>query len=362
MHLVNNVFATAFAPGLESKEVELDAVREEKLPEVDYANWMLNGKNVRDRAAALAAGIRSLIDSGYRIVDPQSGEIRSAHYGDIAVLSKTNNGVKGIAAALRDASVPWATEQPGLLATPEAVLALACLRRLNDPRDTVASAEILSLADCEDPESWLADRPLRLPQGHVIPYQWQSFDPPDTLAPPTEQDGALQWFKPADSRTDRLPAVVLASAALMRSCKVIETQEVGSRVKLDSALDMTALGNAVHACVAAALSTSGATFDTPAAHRILQGFRVDGAVDSAVLVRQIAALERWIGARWPNCRRHPEMPIEAVLPNGQVVYGRIDPARNRLRLGDHRPQVQSSAEGQVGPRRGRARGTTCDLC
>jgi ATP-dependent exoDNAse (exonuclease V) beta subunit len=158
VHLVNNVLATAFAPGLEPKEVELDAVREEKLPEVAYANWMLTGKNVRERAAALAVGIRSLIDSGYRIVDPQSGEIRSAHYGDIAVLSKTNDGVKGIAAALRDASVPWATEQPGLLATPEAVLALACLRRLNDPRDTVASAEILSLADCEDPESWLADR------------------------------------------------------------------------------------------------------------------------------------------------------------------------------------------------------------
>ena len=165
---------------------------------------------------------------------------------------------------------------------------------------------------------------LRLPQGRAIPYQWQSFDPPDTLAPPTEQDGALQWFKHADGRTDRLPAVVIASAASAQSCKVIETQEVGSRVKLDSTVDMTALGSAVHACVAAGLSISGPAFDPPAAHRILQGFRVDGAVDSAVLVRQIGTLERWIGARWPDCRRHPEMPIEAVLPNGQVVYGRID--------------------------------------
>jgi ATP-dependent exoDNAse (exonuclease V) beta subunit len=133
---------------------------------------------------------------------------------------------------------------------------------------------------------------LRLPQDHAIPYQWQSFDPPDTLAPPTEQDGALQWFEHADGRTDRLPAVVLASAASTQSCKVIETLEVGSRVKLDSAVDMATLGSAVHACVAAGLSTSGAAFDPPAAHRILQGFRVDSAVDSAVLVRQIGALER----------------------------------------------------------------------
>jgi ATP-dependent exoDNAse (exonuclease V) beta subunit len=50
------------------------------------------------------------------------------------------------------------TEQPGLLEKPEIVLALACLRRLNDERDTVATAEIVSLAECEDPEIWLPDR------------------------------------------------------------------------------------------------------------------------------------------------------------------------------------------------------------
>jgi hypothetical protein len=32
------------------------------------------------------------------------------------------------------------------------------LRRLNDPSDTIATAEIVSLADCEEPEVWVADR------------------------------------------------------------------------------------------------------------------------------------------------------------------------------------------------------------
>lgn len=577
VHLVNAAFAGGFAPALSSEEVELDPVREEKLPEAAFATWVLNGTNIDQRAAALAAGIRALIGSGYRIVDPVSGEARAAHYGDVAVLSSTNAGVKALATALRAASLPWATEQPGLLATPEAVLALACLRRLHDPRDTVASAEIVSLADCEEPESWLADRlryldaggdgarwretgegahallariaglrvqaqllspcaamelvitqcdlsarilrwrrselvgrvrlanlqalvalvrtyedaclsrrepatlsglllwlgeqaaagldmlaqppvdavkvmtqhaskglewpivivldlekdvrdrlwsagarsessldvaaplkdrwirywpwpfgaqrkveiaeriarsgegvrmraeaideakrllyvtmtrardflivalpaktkevvlftelgapwlagdegmkSLRLAHGHVLPYRWQAIDPPELAAPSPEQEGTLRWFEPALSRTGRLPAVVLASAASTRVCTVIETQDIGARVKLGSAIDMTALGTAVHACVAAALSATGAKFDLAAAARIVRGFGVDAALDCAALVRQIDALERWVEARWPNCRRYPEMPIEAVLPEGQVVHGRID--------------------------------------
>jgi len=35
-------------------------------------------------------------------------------------------------------------------------------------------------------------------------------------------------------------------------------------------------------------------------------------------------LERWISSRWPDCRRHAEIPIESILPNGQVMHGRID--------------------------------------
>ena len=46
----------------------------------------------------------------------------------------------------------------GLLETPEVCLARACLRRLNDPSDTLATAEIRALGACEEPEVWLADR------------------------------------------------------------------------------------------------------------------------------------------------------------------------------------------------------------
>ncbi len=87
---------------------------------------------------------------------------------------------------------------------------------------------------------------------------------------------------------------------------------------------MTALGNAIHACIATAFSDPAAPLDDTRAARILSAFELKGAVDPAALVRQISALDRWISSRWPDCRRHAEIPIEAVLPNGQVMHGRID--------------------------------------
>ncbi len=577
VRLVNGAFGDVFAPGLSRAEVELEAVRKELVPDAALANWTLNGKNIPERAAALAEGIKALIASGYRIVDPASGKPRPAHYGDIAVLSKTNTGVQSVAEALRFGSVPWATQQSGLLSTPEAVLALACLRRLNDPRDTLASAEIVSLADCEAPESWLADRlrylesggdsalwrdgaedghpllsriarlreqapllspyaamelvvaqcdlagrvlrwrrdelvarvrlanlqavlalarsyedaclarrepatvsglilwlgeqaqgeldmlaeppvaavkvmthhaakglewpivilldlekdiqdrlwsvgarsdssldvatPLKdrwirywpwpfgaqkkvdiadviaqspegvrlraeaideakrllyvsmtrardclvlafpakkgacewlgsmnapwlapdaasesisLPDGSKITCDFLSFVAPAAILAPTEPDSSLRWFPDPDSRTERMPATLVASASVTRPCKVTDTASLGERIALKTGTDMAALGNAIHACIATAFTDPDVPLDDARAARILAAFQLEGAIEPSGLVRQIGALDRWISSRWPDSRRHAEIPIESVLPNGQVMHGRID--------------------------------------
>lgn len=577
VRLVNNAFGDAFSPGLSRVEIELTPVRDELVSDPAFANWVLNGKNIPQRAAALAEGIKALIASGYRIVDPATGSPRPAHYGDIAVLSKTNAGVQAVAEALRFGSVPWATQQSGLLATPEALLALACLRRLNDPRDTLASAEIVSLADCEEPESWLADRlrylerggdsglwrdeakdghpilsriamlraqapllspaaamelvmtqcdlagrvlrwrrdelvarvrlanldavlglarsyeeaclarrepgtvsglilwlgeqaqgeldllaeppvhavkvmthhaakglewpivilldlekdiqgrlwsvgarsdtsldvaaPLKdrwirywpwpfgsqqkvdiaeviaqspeglrvrteaideakrllyvsmtrardllvfalsgkkgtgewlgslnapwlvpdvasssivLPDGSDVPFAFQSLDPPGAMPARAEPDMPLRWFPVPDSRTARLPATLIASASVVRPCRVTETASLGERIALKTRPDMTALGNAIHACLATAFTDPGIPLDEVRITRMLDGFGLKGAIDPSGLVRHIAALDQWISLRWPHCRRHAEIPIESILPSGQVMHGRID--------------------------------------
>ncbi|MBK7249601.1 MAG: UvrD-helicase domain-containing protein [Gammaproteobacteria bacterium] len=577
VQLVNAAFGEAFSPGLSREEVVLAPVRREQLPEAALAHWMLDGANVVDRAAALAEGIRDLIASTYRIVDPASGVPRPAHYGDIAVLCKTNDRVQAVATALRRAGVPWATQQSGLLATPEAVLALACLRRFNDPRDTLASAEIVSLADCEEPESWLTDRlryladggdsrqwregeagghallmrlarlraqapllspraalelvivqcelaervlrwrrnalvgqvrlanleallalaqgyedtclarrepatvpglilwlgeqaaagldllaqppvaavtimthhaakglewpivilldleqeirdrtwsvaacsqgafdvkaPLRdrwircwpwpfgaqkkagiadtiaqsptglrlraeaieeakrllyvsmtrardhlilalpakrgecewlglleapwlvpeaagealvLPDGSQLARAFRRFQAPAVPPAVAEPEASLRWFPGRERCTERLRATLLASAAAARPCTIVESVAIGERVRLAPATDMTALGNALHACLAAVCTDPAVPLDASQVARILEGFGLQGALAPAAVLRQLAALQAWIASRWPGCPQHAEVPIESVLSTGQVLHGRID--------------------------------------
>ncbi|MGZ8983014.1 MAG: UvrD-helicase domain-containing protein [Methylotenera sp.] len=158
VNLVNEVFVPAFATTLQADEVRLTAERIEPLTGAVFANWKLSGSNADKRNSALVSGVRQLIASGYVVHDKPAKQTRPIRYGDIAILSRSNDGVIKIAAELRAQGIPAAIAQAGLMKTPEAILATACLRRLNDPSDTIASAEIISLAGCEEPESWVADR------------------------------------------------------------------------------------------------------------------------------------------------------------------------------------------------------------
>ena len=157
VEFVNHVFATRFE-GLAASEVTLSAKR----PEIDgtaaVADWLIEGGNAEARNQALAAGIQRLLASGVEIVDPKTEQLRAVRAADIAILVRANDTVKDIAAALGAAGIASATQQPGLLGEPEVVLALACIRRLNDDNDTLATAEIVSLADCAEPETWIVDR------------------------------------------------------------------------------------------------------------------------------------------------------------------------------------------------------------
>lgn len=210
VRLINSVFGHAFANSLPKKEVELHAKREDRLPGAPFANWILGGKNVGQEATALAAGVRQLIESKYQIIDKGAAASRDVRFGDIAILSRSREGVKSIAAALRAQGVPSATAQPGLLATPEATLALACLRRLNDRGDTIATAEIVSLADCAEPETWVVDR-LRYLRAGASPDEWMEKDAGENKAHPlVARIAALRASLPLLSPREALQTVIAA--------------------------------------------------------------------------------------------------------------------------------------------------------
>ena len=180
--LVNQLFGSAFA-GLAPAEVRLDPKRDEVPGTMAVQDWVLDGSNHDQHLEALASGVAQLMNLGTTVVDPATNVVRPLRLGDIAILAKANDTVRKIAICFRQRRIATSTAQPGLLAQPEIVLALACLRRLNDDSDTLATAEILSLADCTEPEGWLADRLTWLATGAPA-SQWREVDREGSQAHP----------------------------------------------------------------------------------------------------------------------------------------------------------------------------------
>ena len=170
VYYLNTVFGEAFerdkmVHGL----VELTPMRPETHDAPAVVRWTLpRTSRVAEKADALARAISEFKRSGQSVSDPETGETRAVNFGDIAVLATTNGHVQTIAKALRERRIPMKMTLAGLLETPEVCLARACLRRVNDPADTIATAEIRALGSCEEPEIWLADR-----------LRWLAVEKPD---------------------------------------------------------------------------------------------------------------------------------------------------------------------------------------
>ncbi len=174
--LANALFVSAFdkSLGLAAKEVQLEAKRVSIAPsqpsleffelssgQFNKGNGALKKLTNDQRAATLAEGIVQLISRGekFLVQDRQNREpLRPVEPRDVAVLCRTNQAAATIAAKLTQRGYAVTLSQNGLLATPEARLALACLRRLADPTDSLASAEIVALEAAKHPEEWLESR------------------------------------------------------------------------------------------------------------------------------------------------------------------------------------------------------------
>ena len=156
--LVNALFVPAFSNQLPAAQVQLKPHRSELIKDSALEFWSLDGSNKTLRSAALAAGVQQLFTSKRLVVDRNTQQVRALRFRDVALLSRTNDNAADYAAALTALGLPVSLGRPGLLATPEARLALACLRRMVDAGDTLASAEIVALGEAAAPEKWLQER------------------------------------------------------------------------------------------------------------------------------------------------------------------------------------------------------------
>ncbi|MFN4081234.1 MAG: UvrD-helicase domain-containing protein [Saprospiraceae bacterium] len=95
---------------------------------------------------AIALQIRALIEQGVEVFSKDRRSRRPLRPGDVAVLCATNAECEAMARHLQWAGLQAATAQNGLTQTPEAALALACIKYLVSPTDSLSAAEILSLS------------------------------------------------------------------------------------------------------------------------------------------------------------------------------------------------------------------------
>jgi superfamily I DNA/RNA helicase len=173
--LMNQIFTPAF-PTLARQDVQLTPVRSEHPNQASLITWTFDSPNIDTYFQGLGVAIAQLLNSGLQVNDAVTGEWRAAAPGDIAVLCQYNRHPPAVAAALHRWGIPCVSTRPGLLATPEASLVVACLRRMHDPLDTAATALIVSLVDSIPAQAWLDDR-LRYVQSGAEPSRWKAEGP-----------------------------------------------------------------------------------------------------------------------------------------------------------------------------------------
>ena len=181
--LSNTVFTPAFDPAMTPAQVCLEAHREDISAEhVSLHCWAFQSSRSTQDHRGIGAAVTELLAAKHKVQDKKTGALRLLAAGDIAVLTRSNKEIGLVVESLSRFGIPSASGRPGLLSTPEASFVLACLRRLQDSSDTVASALIISLSGGAQPAEWLKDRIDFLGEEGARAHAWQaSGDKPHPL-------------------------------------------------------------------------------------------------------------------------------------------------------------------------------------
>ena len=142
--VTSEIFARAFATqGMPEERTRLKpALAKEPAGLGDILEyWPLDEvKNTGERAGAVAAGVRDLLQRAVKVRDGEG--VRAAKRSDVAVLCRTNAQCQDVADALAALDVAAVVPRMSLLETTEAILVEAALKLWADPGDALAAAEV----------------------------------------------------------------------------------------------------------------------------------------------------------------------------------------------------------------------------
>lgn len=205
--LTNAVFGGAFLPDLAPQDVQLQPIRKELPDQPSLLNWNFDSDKNGTDYLALGQAIAELLASKMQVEDKKTKSLREIRPGDVGVLCRKNDQVSLAVTSLTRWGIPSASPRAGLLGTAEAIFVLACLRRMHDVSDTVASALVLTLVEATPVATWLADRLDYLEQADVIAHEWKTIG--DSAHPLLVR---LEGLRPSFSSLTPLEALRLSAA------------------------------------------------------------------------------------------------------------------------------------------------------
>ena len=162
---------------------------------------------------------------------------------------------------------------------------------------------------------------ITLPCGDTIPLLPYPEPQEKELTKTLEQ---LWWFHDPATHQERLPRTFNPSKADSPDIAVAETILLGESMVIGSAVDWTTVGHAVHAAMALAFVDLNNPIKMEDVQRILTGYQLSAHVCASALSAQVTAVTEWVSKKWPQGRTLPEWPVEAILPTGQILNGRVD--------------------------------------
>lgn len=170
----NGVFASAFEPDLKPDQVQLQPLRKDIPDQPALLNWDFESSRNDSDYLALGQAVRELLSSGVQVEDKDTKQLRPIQAGDVGVLCRYHDQVEGAVTSLTRWGIPSASPRSGLLGTAEAIYVMACLRRMNDATDTVATALVLTLAEGMPVDAWLKDRLEHLATHGARSHEWKT--------------------------------------------------------------------------------------------------------------------------------------------------------------------------------------------
>jgi ATP-dependent helicase/nuclease subunit A len=159
---------------------------------------------------------------------------------------------------------------------------------------------------------------------------WAGRDVTISVAPSAPAPPVVVAKEPGTVTVGRAPipratARMLPSAAAPVPSTVGETVVLGNRIAVrGGTADMTAIGNAVHAFLAADRPALLPDDRLAMAAAILKRFRVDAHIEPSDVLEVASRLWRWIDTRFAAGRLHREWPVLLRTPAGTVLSGTAD--------------------------------------